>query len=168
MNGKALERDLRTHSNKKYHNAWIDVVVSDQSITYRKGILHLTILISVGPDKPLRIYPSQVTINIIFPLEKNNQNELSVCFVKVHKSNSWVSLTTPTIMKTLLDWKRRSVRVEEDPSPNRANRATKDQERRSTKPMNLLRQKGAKEPLQTSLTPPMDTTEIVVLPSLKS
>ena len=30
------------------------------------------------------------------------------------------------------------------------------------------RQKSAKEPSQTSLTPPMDTTEIVVLPSLKS
>ena len=51
MNGKALERDISTHTNHKYHNAWIDRVVSDQSITYREGILHLTILISVGPDE---------------------------------------------------------------------------------------------------------------------
>ena len=51
MNGKALERDLSTHTNHKYHNAWIDRLVSDQSITYREGILHLTILISVGPDE---------------------------------------------------------------------------------------------------------------------
>ena len=50
MNGKALERDLSTHTNHKY-NAWIERVVSDESITYREGILHLTTLISVGPEE---------------------------------------------------------------------------------------------------------------------
>ena len=47
MNGKALERELSTHTNHKY-NAWIERVVSDQSIRYREGILHLTILIYLG------------------------------------------------------------------------------------------------------------------------
>ena len=31
MNGKALERDVSTHTNHKYHNAWMDRVVSDQT-----------------------------------------------------------------------------------------------------------------------------------------
>ena len=51
MNGKALERDISTHTNHKYHNAWINRVVSDQLFTYSEGILHLKILISVGPDE---------------------------------------------------------------------------------------------------------------------
>ena len=73
MNGKALERDLITHTN---HSTWIDRVVSDD--------LNGTI------PKPIRIYPPQITINIIYPVEKKAHNELSVCFVKEHKSNGWV------------------------------------------------------------------------------
>ena len=76
MNGKALERDVSTHTNNKYHNAWIDRVVSDQT--------------NDTTPKPLRIYPSQIATNIIYPLEKKAHTELSVCFVKEHKSNSWV------------------------------------------------------------------------------
>ena len=72
MNGKALERDLSTHTNHKY-SAWIDRVVSDD--------LNGTI------PKPIRIYPSQIAINIIYALEKKAHTELSVCFVKEHKSN---------------------------------------------------------------------------------
>ena len=40
MNGKALERDLSTYTNHKYHNAWIDRMVSVDYIPRRYTTPH--------------------------------------------------------------------------------------------------------------------------------